>query len=180
MKLLHTGKLPTNLGYFQSAVERFWRQVDKSGACWLWTGAKSGPNKSGRYYGQFTVAVDGKQISARAHRVAWMLLNGAIPPGQIIRHTCDNTECVNPAHLAPGTQYDNVVDCVSRLRHTIGERNRHAKLTADDVMAIRRSDKPTRYWVNRFGVHPSTITSIRNGSKWKHLPLTGNTEQSDE
>lgn len=179
---LHTGKLPSDLGYFQKCVERFWRQVSKPAAgdgCWFWLGAKSGPNKSGHYYGQFTVAVNQKQVSCRAHRVAWMLLNGAIPGGQCILHTCDNTLCVNPAHLTPGTQYENVVDCVEKNRHTIGERNRHAKLTAAQVIRIRQSDRSNADLARQFDVCHSTIYNIRAGKRWKHLPLSSGIRSND-
>lgn len=89
-------------------VDRFWPKVDRSGGpdtCWLWLG---GINSTGR--GIFTI--DNRAI--HAHRVAYALLNGPIPTGQILRHTCHNGLCCNPRHLIPGTVAENVQDRVRR------------------------------------------------------------------
>jgi hypothetical protein len=43
-----------------------------------------------------------------AHRVAYQLLVGPIPDGMVVDHKCRNRSCVNPAHLEPVTQEENV------------------------------------------------------------------------
>jgi hypothetical protein len=45
-----------------------------------------------------------------------MLAWGPVPPGKIVRHTCDNPPCVNPLHLMNGTSADNSRDMVLRGR----------------------------------------------------------------
>lgn len=52
-----------------------------------------------------------------AHRWAWTQVNGPIPDGMVIRHTCDNPSCVNADHLVIGTQSQNMADMVERGRH---------------------------------------------------------------
>lgn len=42
-----------------------------------------------------------------AHRFAWELVNGAIPPGKQIDHRCHVPLCVNPAHLRLATCKQN-------------------------------------------------------------------------
>jgi hypothetical protein len=79
---------------------RFWPKVDRTGACWLWT-AHIG--KDG--YGTFSI--DGHHH--RAHRVAWVLLHGPIPDGLQIDHLCRVRHCVNPDHLEPVTQRENIL-----------------------------------------------------------------------
>lgn len=64
-----------------------------------------------------------------AHRWAAHVAYGPCPPGQVVRHKCDNRKCVNPKHLEYGTQGDNLNDRK--------ERHRYRKLTKDDVAEIR-------------------------------------------
>ena len=52
----------------------------------------------------------------KAHRVSYEMANGPIPDGLIIRHKCDNPNCVNPKHLESGTQKDNMLDASFRGR----------------------------------------------------------------
>lgn len=81
--------------------ERFWAKVliGDPEDCWLWTAYKQ---KSG--YGKFTF--DGK--SRLAHRVAYERFIGPIPDGLVLDHLCRNPACVNPAHLEPVTQTENI------------------------------------------------------------------------
>lgn len=102
--------------------------------CIEWTGTK---HKQG--YGRLILR--GKLVLA--HRVAYCEQHGLSLneiAGMVVRHKCDNPSCVNPEHLEIGTQSDNVADCESRgrARHPSCESNGRAKLTAEDVLAIRK------------------------------------------
>lgn len=86
-------------------AERFWPKVDVRGPdeCWLWTAALDGHG-----YGRIDEGGHAGH-SFGAHRVAWELANGAvIPDGLVIDHLCRNPPCVNPAHLEPVTQRENL------------------------------------------------------------------------
>jgi hypothetical protein len=41
-----------------------------------------------------------------AHRLAYVLAHGPIPPGMIVMHRCGNPACCNPSHLLLGTNAD--------------------------------------------------------------------------
>ncbi len=51
------------------------------------------------------------------HRQVWAEVNGPIPAGMMVRHTCDNPPCININHLLIGTQTDNMRDMMERGRH---------------------------------------------------------------
>lgn len=80
-----------------SLVERFWSYVDKSGACWLWTGGIRGE------YGFFNV----RPTTVLAHRMSYELANGPIPGGLVVDHICHVKLCVNPGHLQTATVSEN-------------------------------------------------------------------------
>src|SRR5215475_3547416 len=83
-----------------SDSQRFWAKVllpEHPEGCMRWT---STTLLNG--YGQFRYGPRPRQ-QQYAHRVAWELCNGPIPPGMMIDHLCHNPECVRPDHLEPVT-----------------------------------------------------------------------------
>lgn len=93
----------------------FWSSVSGDGDdCWIWTGSHT---RAG--YGQTSYM--GEHMTC--HRVAYALANdGELPP--VVRHRCDTPLCVNPTHLIPGTQEDNMRDMNLRGRRNLGGRER--------------------------------------------------------
>jgi hypothetical protein len=82
---------------------RFWEKVypcPMSG-CWVWLAAAD------RGYGHYFISR--KRKSARAHRVAYETLVGAIPDVLELDHLCRVRYCVNPAHLEPVTRSQNML-----------------------------------------------------------------------
>lgn len=69
--------------------------------CWIYAGAKD-------RHGYGIIKHAGKTV--RAHRYNFELHKGAILPGMVIRHTCNNPSCINPKHLLQGTQKQNMQD----------------------------------------------------------------------
>jgi hypothetical protein len=92
--------------------ERFWEKVIKTGECWLWTGARHRKHWDSVGYG--VMGINKKNVFA--HRLSYELHHGTIPTGMLVRHTCDNSLCVNPDHLILGTDADNAQDKVDRGR----------------------------------------------------------------
>lgn len=84
---------------------RFWSKVSKGNGCWEWVGTVS--NRHG--YGYFHVQVAGKSVKVQAHRRSYELTVGPIPDGLVLDHLCRNRSCVNPAHLRPISNRENVL-----------------------------------------------------------------------
>jgi hypothetical protein len=91
--------------------------IDSRAGCWLWQGALDGGG-----YG--VMSVGGK--TARVHRLAARLwLDLPLASRLVVNHLCDTRRCLNPAHLAPGSQSANLRQAVAR-----GRFNRHLRRLA--------------------------------------------------
>src|SRR5688500_1160140 len=64
----------------------------------------------------------------RLYRYAYELWHGPIPPGLVVRHTCDNSLCIARRHLILGTVKENNQDRDSRGRTAHAEQSGSAKL----------------------------------------------------
>jgi len=62
-----------------------------------------GKNAAG--YGMFKI----RGRTEKAHRVAYYCSHGPIPEGLVLDHLCRNRGCVNPSHLEPVTNWENVL-----------------------------------------------------------------------
>lgn len=140
-------------------------EPEPTSGCWLWTGVIRAGG-----YGQFYSLEWGR---VAAHRAAWSFYFGPIPEGLFVCHQCDVRSCVNPAHLFLGTARDNNLDTQrkGKLVAPCGERNGRAKLTPDAVRLIRTLDGvwSRRRIAREFHLAQSTVLSIHQGEKWKHL-----------
>ena len=137
--------------------------------CWLWLGCVDGCG-----YGMATIARKG----FRAHRASWANVNGPIPIGGQILHRCDTPSCVNPMHLFLGNNASNVADKMAKGREAKGvalsekirgERNGHAKLSAQNVLEIRDAKESGVRLALKYGVSQTTISEIKSHRVWRHI-----------
>jgi len=120
-------------------------------------------------YGMIT-RDDGSKGSA--HRWSYVNFHGPVPDGMLVRHTCDNKVCVNPAHLEIGTKSDNGIDASERGQLPRGSRHHFSVLTEADIPAIRaqlRDGISETQIAADFGVGRSAINHIRRGKSWTHI-----------
>ena len=149
------------------SASEFWSYVlGFEGGCWEWTG---GIDTGG--YGN----LDWHGKTARAHRIAYQLTFGDLPKGNghhgsVVMHTCDNRLCCNPSHLAVGTHADNMADMAMKNRRKMinaGAKNGRAKLTAEQVQAIRADKRGKRTIAPEYGISAAQVQRVRLGQHWK-------------
>ena len=143
-------------------AQRFWDKLQIGDGCWEWTGATKGWG-----YGSFFVA--GKH--RKANRVAWELWHGEDPGEQLVLHKCDNPLCCRPDHLELGDHKENMRQMAERNRcnPNRGEDHPRAKLTAEDVVAIRSSKLSQRALARKYGVSQGKIFQVVNRKCWTHI-----------
>lgn len=115
--------------------ERFWAKVQKASAdeCWIWNGAH---HMLG--YGQ--IWTNGRHRPA--HQVAWELEHGKpFPDGMFACHKCDNPPCVNPNHIWPGTNSENIKDAIEKGRFNPRPPTKPLKLACDNGHAFTERNK---------------------------------------
>jgi hypothetical protein len=146
--------------------ERFLAKIcpDRESGCWLWRGMVVATG-----YGM--VRFERKMYPA--HRLAWKLFHGEIPPGLVVCHKCDVRACVNPEHLFVGTMMDNIRDMKEKGRSPHGDKHSRSKLTAEKVSRIKTLLAEDRMRVSEiareYGVTHATIDSIKRGNTWRHV-----------
>lgn len=143
---------------------RFWSKVDQSADCWEWIAHRNKKN-----YGVF----NREGTTTLAHRYSAELAGMDIID-KLVCHNCDNPSCVNPDHLFVGTNQDNMDDMASKgRRSTTGHKQtsmpKLRKLTAEQVLYVRASDKPLRALARELSVGSTTIFKIKHNLKYKEL-----------
>lgn len=148
-------------------IKIFWDSVAKTDACWIWTGHL---DKQG--YGVVPICSEHQELlsissrSTSAHRFSYLLAFGAIPKGLVVRHKCDNPQCVRPDHLLIGTHADNIADMDARNR-------RYSKITKGQAQELRDiwEARPNKHGLRkelakRFDISPRHVWHIVNYKSW--------------
>lgn len=140
-------------------VARFWASTIESGECLDWRGPTS------RSYPVFLL--EGRQH--QAHRIAYVLSFGPIPPGRCVMRRCGNTVCVAPAHLYLASPRRPTGCPPGRPSRGRGG----GRLNSRDVMLIRQAyaegGVTQRELAERYRVTPAAIGKITRGESWAHL-----------
>lgn len=134
------------------------RVIDMSGgpnACWPFTGKL---NSKGRPY--FTA--DGEKDLA--YRITYELVHGeGSLTGAIARHTCDQEDCCNPAHIIPGSHQENMNDMKERERHGLPHHTVRAIRKLGDMGLAHAAI------ADRFGIARSTVSEMIERKNYQHV-----------
>ena len=137
--------------------------TDKSGgpdACWPWMGTR---DRKG--YGMLKWMGKARLVP----RLAWMEAHGPIPEGIQVCHKCDNPPCRNEMHLWLGGNDANAADMAAKGRSSWGAANRGAKVTKEQVLAIRAAPGRQVDIGKQFGLSRGAVSNIVLRKSWKHL-----------
>lgn len=105
--------------------------------------------------------------TCKAHRHYYEMHVGRIPEGLQIDHLCGIRACVNPAHLEPVTQEENM------------RRAGLVKLNATQVAQIKaRPSDPLQLLADEFGVSRANIKNIRYERTWASVPAATELEDT--
>lgn len=122
----------------EETLDKLMKKVIKQGDCLVWTGCIN----SDGYPKLARKRVDGTwDFNVKGHRHVYESVNGKIPDGLVVRHTCDNILCVNPEHLLIGTPTDNMRDRQQRQRthnHVDSETNELIKTLRQSGLSQKR------------------------------------------
>jgi hypothetical protein len=129
-------------------------EFDLNGGCWLWS------RRTRTGYG--VVSLMGGVKKAFAHRLAWIEVNGEIPPGLFVLHKCDVKACINPDHLFLGTHQENMDDMARKGRRRSGRRAPRLSKRALEVIASNRNTA-TATLAATLGVSTATVIVRRRG-----------------
>ena len=180
--------------------ERFEEKIDRDGPvvsvelgpCWDWTAGASP-----RGYGVMGCPMPGDSRARRlATHVSLFFATGEWAEGRYALHRCDRRICVRPDHLYWGTLRDNTQDMLRRERSSYhrypelyssehratldksswdmarGSRNNRAKLTEEDVVAIKAqivAGMTDAAIAATCAVSRTAIASIRYKRTWNHV-----------
>jgi hypothetical protein len=126
--------------------------------------------------GYHRVGLNGCTI--RVHTIVAETFHGPRPEGFECAHLDGNCRNNAAANLAWVPHVEN--NSHKRLHGTdqTGERHPRARLTSEQVVAIRASAEPSRVLARQFDVNQSQIVRIRNGSRWaRHRPTSSSREK---
>jgi hypothetical protein len=116
--------------------------------CWTWIRSKDS-------HGYGAIRRDGKAY--RAHRYFYEMHRGAIPEGMQLDHLCRNPDCVNPDHLEPVTNRENVLrGRTTKVTQQIADKIRHLR-----SLGFRESEVAEVY-----GISTSHVWRITAGKCW--------------
>ena len=159
--------------YPACAIERLRVRADEcrtqlgETACWPWNDTAVRAN----HYGQLGITTP-KRRKILVHRMSFEVFVRPLQPEMHVLHFCDWMPCFNPRCLREGTHQENLEDARSRERFARGERQGHAKLTADAVREIRmRAYQGARHdhLATMYGVSPRTISDAITRKTWMHV-----------
>ena len=108
------------------------------------------------------------KTNTAAHRAAWVAVNGPIPKGTFVLHSCHNRRCINIKHLRAGDNAENMRDRAASGRNRSGR----DRLTPELIKKIRvmcGSGMKQRAVAEALNVSKSSVGDVMTGRCWSDV-----------
>ena len=109
-----------------------------------------------------------KQKIMRPHRIVLEAFVGKCPEAMECCHNDGNSFNNHVSNLRWDTHTSNIHDRIKHGTSNRGERCGTAKLTLEQVNAIRQDTRLQRIIANEYNIAESMISRIKNGKRWQH------------
>lgn len=107
----------------------------------------------------------------RAHRISWRTHCGAIPDGYVLTHSCHVRCCINPEHLVPDTQSNNMTAASKQ-----GELGRNPEVVKEIVNRYFDGETPIEL-ASEYECARRTVWKYIRQERYSYLELS---DKSDE
>lgn len=177
-----SGKIKKAEEFVYAAVMHGEMEIDQEGRIWRVArrrglkagGTASSPCKRQRAerrlgdYLNVRAMIEGKRMTALAHRIVWFHLHGSIPDGLTINHKNGAKADNRPENLELATDSEQLLHATHVLRkgraaNQNGTRNHAAKLTTkqvEEIRAARSAGEPLNKIAARYGVTYQHVSAI--------------------
>lgn len=117
-------------------------------------------------YRRVNLRVDAARVKRSVHRLVCEAFNGACPDGFECAHLDGNNKNNAATNLAWLPHAENNNHKRQHGTHQTGAKHPRAKLSVEQVEAIRASEVPSRKLAAEYGVNQSQIVRIKKGDRW--------------
>jgi len=109
------------------------------------------------------------------HRILCKLAHGEPRGGAASKrhdaaHSCATPRCISPQHVRWKTRKENIAEGTNHTNAQSGERNKMARLTAEQVLAIRADPRSGSAISRDYGIAQGTVSNIKLRQRWRHIP----------
>ncbi len=134
------------------------------------TGALKAPQQG--EYRRLSVLLwkQGKARMVKIHRLVLLTFVGEPPPGWECCHNDGDASNNKLSNLRWDTTQNNQRDRAAHGTSNRGERCAAAKLTTEQVLAIRADTRLQREIAAEYGIRDSAVSRIKTRKRWAHIP----------
>jgi hypothetical protein len=110
---------------------------------------------------------DGKASFLCVHRLIALTFMGSCPDGHEVAHNDGNRLNPKASNLRYATRAENMQDAIKHGTAAVGYRSKMAKLSPEQVSAIRNDTRTLKIIAAEYGISRSSVSHVRNEKTYK-------------